>query len=236
MVSERRDELECSKELYPSFAKSCADMPDCRGQGWGILQHAKVAIQYAESLADEAFTSAGDNGHSLTNTIWYYATRLSTDPLAVKEESVNKPSVSNKVEDGVTDCDCPKTCTAEALDSKARGFTCGTRISWLVTELNMPERDSCSKVAGVQFTDVCAGCDPDWCIPPRVSPTHQSDSCPPCSKEQCKSTLNKCPPLNAPFMCLDGANKGGCSTTPWRLGDIGGSNCNVCCEVTYNSE
>ena len=60
--------------------ESCADVPDCKEQGWGILQLAKVAIQYAESLADEAFTSAGDNGHSLPNTIWYYATRPSTYP------------------------------------------------------------------------------------------------------------------------------------------------------------
>jgi hypothetical protein len=77
--------------------ESCADVPDCKEQGWGILQLAKVAIQYAESLADEAFTSAGDNGHSLPNTIWYYATRPSTAPSAVKEESVNKPSVSNEM-------------------------------------------------------------------------------------------------------------------------------------------
>jgi len=35
-VSEKRDALDWIKELYPSFAESCFNAPDCKEQGWYV--------------------------------------------------------------------------------------------------------------------------------------------------------------------------------------------------------
>jgi len=89
-ISEERDDIDWAKEFYPSYAESCSTATDCDMEGWGILQHAilatvghpKLAIKYAEGLLEEAFTSAGGNGYSLTNIIWYYySTRPEATPL-----------------------------------------------------------------------------------------------------------------------------------------------------------
>jgi len=169
-ISERRDDIDWSKELYPSFAESCRTAKNCDEEGWGILQHAVLAtvghidkaIDYAEGLPTEAFTSAGGNGHSRTNSIWYYATRPWTRKLELPK--VRTPSPSPQGGDLEND----------------------------------------------------------------------GSICPPCTKEVCESEqLNKCPVLDAPYLCTSGNNLGGCSMVPWNLGMTGGANCNECCRVTY---
>jgi len=88
-VSESRDDIDWAKQLYPSFAESCHTATDCDEEGWGVLLyailaevgHPEKAIAYAESLSLDVFETAGGNGHSLTNTIWYYSTRPKTEPL-----------------------------------------------------------------------------------------------------------------------------------------------------------
>jgi len=248
-VSERRDSLDWITQLYPSFDESCRTAPDCKTEGWGILQHAvlatvghpDMAIEYAEDLPKEAYTTAGGNGHSLTNTIWYYSTRPKTIPLELP--STPHPTPSTPVVNlptpagGSFDCGCPETCTKEVLDYAAGGYTCGGRIEWLMNDVGKSEIDACAKVAGVEFTDICAGCDPNRCIAPRVSPKEESESCPACTKDICAdSTLNGCPVLDAPFLCIEGLNKGGCSMVPWHLHTVGGSNCDKCCQLTYECE
>ncbi len=55
----------------------------CEEQGWSILVATCLAtvgqwdLATAQVLAldDSAFLTAGGNGHSLTNTLWYIATR-----------------------------------------------------------------------------------------------------------------------------------------------------------------
>eukprot|EP00551_Chaetoceros_affinis_P012648 CAMPEP_0203685684 /NCGR_PEP_ID=MMETSP0090-20130426/48675_1 /ASSEMBLY_ACC=CAM_ASM_001088 /TAXON_ID=426623 /ORGANISM="Chaetoceros affinis, Strain CCMP159" /LENGTH=416 /DNA_ID=CAMNT_0050554887 /DNA_START=424 /DNA_END=1674 /DNA_ORIENTATION=+ len=253
-VSERRDALDWVKQLYPSFAESCSTAPDCKSQGWGILQHAvlaevgypHLAIEYAEALPKSAYTSAGGNGHSLTNSIWYYATRPKTEPIALPNiptpppvASPSKASHSHSNDENATsfDCGCPETCTAKVQGYAAGGFSCGARITWLMKTVKKSEVDACSLVAGVQFTDVCAGCDPNRCTAPRVTPVEESHICPACSKTECEdNTLNRCPLPDAPFLCTDGVNRGGCSMVPWILGTDGGSNCNKCCQLTYNCQ
>lgn len=132
------------------------------------------------------------------------------------------------------DCGCPDTCTAKVHNYPAGGFTCGARISWLMTSIGKSERDACSQVAGVEYTDVCAGCDPNRCTAPLVSPVEENQMCPPCTRDQCiDGTLNRCPVLDAPFLCTEGVNKGGCSMVPWNLLTDGGSNCDKCCQLTY---
>ncbi len=214
----------------------------------GILQHAvlaevghpHLAIKYAESLPKSAYTSAGGNGHSLTNTIWYYATRPKTEPLPLPNVSTLSPVVSPTSSDqsGTTfDCGCPETCTKKVQGYPAGPFSCGARISWLMKSAGKSERDACALVAGVEFTDICAGCDPNRCIAPKVSPVEESHICPACTKAECENnTLNRCPVPDAPFLCTDGVNKGGCSMVPWNLHTVGGSNCNKCCQLTYKCQ
>lgn len=56
---------------------------DCAGSGWNVLIYAcmsavgrwESAWRGAERLSPEAFLDAGGNGHSLSNTLWYIATR-----------------------------------------------------------------------------------------------------------------------------------------------------------------
>lgn len=56
---------------------------DCAGSGWNVLIYAcqsavgdwKSAWRGAMKLDKEAFLDAGGNGHSLSNTLWYIATR-----------------------------------------------------------------------------------------------------------------------------------------------------------------
>jgi len=234
-IAEERDDIKWAKELYPSFAESCRDADDCDAEGWGILQHAilavvghpHAAIKYVESLPKEAFESAGGNGHSLTNSIWYYATRPETEPLELAA-----------IGDDAFDCGCPETCNKAVLNSIAGiEFTCGVRIQWLVSNMGKSREEACTIVAGVEFKDICAGCDPNRCIEPMASPVTTHSQCPTCTKSVCKNKeLNRCPIFEAPFVCVDGVNKGGCSMIPWDLGTTGGSNCNECCQLTYGCE
>jgi len=229
-VGERRDKIEWAKELYPSFAKSCHSSSNCDAQGWGILQyailatigHPKKAIQYAEKLPKEVFETPGGNGHSLTNTIWYYATRPKTEPLLLVPEQ----------NDQILDCGCPETCKATVLNSPAIGYTCGERIQWLILNDGKSEREACNNVAVVRFADDCSGCDPHQCDAPIASSSNESQQCPKCSDAICKDTqLNKCPIQDAPYLCIDGASAGGCSATPWNIGP---TYCDDCCELTYD--
>jgi len=243
-ISEKRDDVEWLKELYPSFAESCRMASNCDEEGWGILQHAVLAsvghpiaaIEYAESLNPDAFETAGGNGHSLTNTIWYYATRPSSDPLPLTEESSFPlkplPLATNSI---LIDCGCPKTCTKKVLDSPAGDYTCGDRIVWLVNNDGKSQIDACNQIAGEEFNDSCTDCDPNLCTSPVISKTEEEDLvCPKCSKRVCKDTsTDKCP-NEAPYLCIYGVNKGGCSVLPWVLGTSGGSNCNKCCRQDSN--
>jgi hypothetical protein len=86
----------------------------------------------------------------------------------------------------------------------------------------------------VEFTDICSGCDPNRCVAPLISPTEMNNQCPPCSVDECNNPeLNRCPVLNAPYVCTEGVNLGGCSMVPWKLHTDGGSNCEKCCQLSY---
>jgi hypothetical protein len=68
---------------------------------------------------------------------------------------------------GVTDCNCPTTCTANVLNqlsANADGsYTCSARIDWLMSVRQMTQTDACTFVAN-EFPSVCgAGCDPRHC-------------------------------------------------------------------------
>lgn len=83
-VAERRDAPEWAAELYPMYEKSCKEAGDfCVDNGWSILQAGllatagdrKAALKQALVIPDKVFQSQGGLGNSLSNTIWYIATR-----------------------------------------------------------------------------------------------------------------------------------------------------------------
>ena len=69
--------------MLPVFQKSCDGSEDCQAQGWSVLVYAMQATlgQWKQARAgvlqlDAAvFEGAGGNGHSLSNSLWYIATR-----------------------------------------------------------------------------------------------------------------------------------------------------------------
>jgi len=234
-ISESRDDPSWVKELYPEFAESCGAVNDCIKQGWSVLQlatlatvgHVDLAIEKAKQLPESVFDSAGGNGHSMSNTLWYFSTRPETKPIELPEEKeVESPE---QEEAKLVDCGVPEKCTDEILDRDAKGSTCRTRISWLMTAMGYSEAHACHKVAGGEFPTTCGPCDPgdDITIDDHTEP--DETQCPPCSKEECLSDLNRCPRYETTFVCTKGQNIGGCSKTPW---DIGTSACSSCCEVT----
>jgi hypothetical protein len=79
------------------------------------------------------------------------------------KEPIEPPSI---VRTRATHCGCI-TCTDEAWNADADGYTCGDRISWLL-ETNPQsyptEESACLQVAGTEFPAICgATCDPSRC-------------------------------------------------------------------------
>mmetsp|Transcript_10461 Transcript_10461/g.25692 ORF Transcript_10461/g.25692 Transcript_10461/m.25692 type:complete len:766 (+) Transcript_10461:163-2460(+) len=87
-VSERRDEPEWSSILYPVYAESCetanvANDNFCEDNGWSIVQAGLLAetgeindaLEMAAEIPSKVFKSEGGDGNSLSNTLWFIATR-----------------------------------------------------------------------------------------------------------------------------------------------------------------
>eukprot|EP00548_Thalassiothrix_antarctica_P007286 CAMPEP_0194136194 /NCGR_PEP_ID=MMETSP0152-20130528/6219_1 /TAXON_ID=1049557 /ORGANISM="Thalassiothrix antarctica, Strain L6-D1" /LENGTH=922 /DNA_ID=CAMNT_0038832747 /DNA_START=183 /DNA_END=2951 /DNA_ORIENTATION=+ len=83
-VAETRDDIDWATELYPKYEKACADTGDfCEDNGWSILQAGLLAttgnytdaVKQAMAVPEEVFATDGGLGNSMSNTIWYIATR-----------------------------------------------------------------------------------------------------------------------------------------------------------------
>ena len=83
-VAETRDDMEWATELYPLYEKACSDAGSfCEKNGWSILQAGLLAttgnqdeaLEQAKAVPSEVFTTEGGIGNSMSNTIWYIATR-----------------------------------------------------------------------------------------------------------------------------------------------------------------
>ena len=112
-IAEDRDSLEWVNEMYYPFSKACAENFDCVTSGWVVLVlsslatvgYPDVAAARVEELPDEAYESAGGNGHSKSNTLWYIATRpkvLNPIPLDKSDwnaEGSNRPAPSYVLSD-----------------------------------------------------------------------------------------------------------------------------------------
>ena len=258
-IAEQRDGVVWLGEMYPSFAKTCAANKDCEEQGWSLLQLASLAtIGYPEQAAKEAealspsvFDSAGGNGHSLTNTLWYIATRAVVDePIkignvtnattdATTDDDEVPSSGDNSTENGgahkdahkdnlhvLTHCYQPEVCTDYVLDTIADEYTCRQRIISLMDAGGQTQEEACFNVAKIQFPQHCGACVPN--ATDNNSKAYRPQ-CPPCTVDQCQSSLNVCPQFSQTFVCTHGPNVGGCSRFPW---DVRSAQCSACCELT----
>lgn len=144
-IAEYRDGVEWLGEMYPSFAKTCAANEDCEENGWSVLQlaslatigYGKNAAKQAEALSQSVFASAGGNGHSLTNTLWYIATRaIINDPIKISNTTSDSNTDDGKTTGGsesvdgnsstrtdhlhvLSHCYQPQVCTDYVLDTIA---------------------------------------------------------------------------------------------------------------------
>jgi len=165
-ISEDRDDMQWMNSIYEPLAQVCANDPGCSQSGWSILQlstlatvgYSAEAIEQVLNLKDDVFEDAGGNGHSRSNTIWYFATRPNVEnPIPMAK--VETPSPSSQ-DDGWKDCYKPETCTNDVLNSSADGPTCKDRMTWLMRERLMSEWDACWQIAGVEYPDICGPCSP----------------------------------------------------------------------------
>jgi endoglucanase Acf2 len=97
-ISERSDSDQWIRQLYPSYAASCEADPVCVKEGWSVmvyavlatLGHQDAAINKTLDLPHSAYNTAGGNGHSLTNTLWYIASR----PTPIVPYDLDNPSTT----------------------------------------------------------------------------------------------------------------------------------------------
>jgi endo-1,3(4)-beta-glucanase len=239
-ISDYRDSIKWMKSIYYPLAQSCDSDPDCEKSGWSILELAVLATVGHQNLATEralkvpstVFESAGGNGHSLTNTLWFIATREQlTEPLPLKEGQT-APDTENDnlpVEFDLVDCYKPESCTEYVLDTIVDSYTCRQRIQWLMNNLGKSQKDACVQVASLEYYDVCGKCNPYAETKPKEDSGSESSICPPCSLEECSSDLNRCPTYEHTYVCSAGMNRGGCLSYNW---DLESGECNACCELT----
>jgi hypothetical protein len=240
-VSEQRDNVDWAKEAYPEFSESCENGVECTNSGWSVLQqtmlatvgHPKLALERVLAMPSGNFGGAAGDGHSLSNTIWYIATRPAVAyPLQLPSKDLNRsgeypapPSAAN--EHVLTDCNQPGSCTDFVLDTIAGLYSCRQRIQWLITERGKTQLEACISVAELEHPEECGLCNPNGTNASK--PVEASQNCPPCTREQCASDLNRCPRYRRTYVCTQGRNDGGCAPAPW---DLSTDQCRDCCELT----
>lgn len=212
-------------------------------EGWSILLysvlatlgHQELALEKALALPGEVFESAGGSGHSLSNTLWYIASRAAPSvpyDLVDPSTSIHSKSVPMPVKETLVNCGCPNTCAKEALEQDADGFSCKDRIQWLMTNKGLNELGACKQVAGNEYQSICGECNPEVCaVEPVVdeSVPAATSGCPPCSSIVCASDINRCQIETTPYLCYEGAARGGCTAAPWIIDER--SPCTKCCEL-----
>ncbi len=159
-ISEERDDAVWAGETFETYAQSCDST--CVGEGWSVqilallatLGHKEKALGHAKDLTQAVFMSPGGNGHSMSNTIWYIATR----PDVASPYSLQG---SYPWETGLTELTCfaPDTCTDDVLGSMAGEFECRSRINYLINE-GTSEYDACYQISVTEYPDICGPCNP----------------------------------------------------------------------------
>jgi Glycosyl hydrolase family 81 C-terminal domain len=238
-IAEARDGVNWATKLYPAYASYCNSDPECVRGGWSVQQlallatigHAKLAARGAVSLPPKVFDSAGGNGHSLSNTLWYAATRplVANPPDLANIANVTLIKEINAVHEDherLVDCGIPHRCTDDVLDTIADEYSCRQRMTFLMETEGRSQLEACKAVAGTEFPRVCGACNPDVTISGSASSVV---TCRPCTPEECQSDLNRCPSFESTFVCTSGQSRGGCSSHPWPLSS---GQCSECCELS----
>jgi len=243
-IAGRRDEIDWAKEMYPSLEESCNADEICEEQGWSVLQlgalstvgHAKLALQRAKLLPTDVFETAGGNGHSMTNTLWYIATREPVEePLPLKDDSTIPdnvfPAKKFPNDKALFDCYRPETCTEYVLDTIVDLYSCRQRINFLIKNMFMSQKEACVQVAAMEYPDECGKCNPLANYEETIKAAKEAAArqCPPCTEQQCHGDLNRCPSYENTFVCTAGRNEGGCAGNPWEIVPW---SCAECCELT----
>jgi hypothetical protein len=169
-ISENRDaSQEWLREMYAPLATSCASDSGCTSEGWSILQLAilatigniDMAMENAKKIPASAFNSAGGNGHSMTNTLHYLATRPEVgEPADVSALDFQVSQQDTTTDNAFVNVDCgiPTSCTSAVLDTLAGGYTCRERITWLMRAQNITQDAACHKVAVTEYPTQCSAC------------------------------------------------------------------------------
>lgn len=104
-IAELRDTQSWVEEMLPQFEGSCMSDPTCEEQGWSVLVFAsyatigkwEMAWKGVSALKDDVFETAGGNGHSRTNTLWYIATRPDYYPTATNPNTTTTIDNTNTI-------------------------------------------------------------------------------------------------------------------------------------------
>eukprot|EP00934_Nitzschia_sp_Nitz4_P007562 Nitzschia sp. Nitz4//scaffold27_size158506//54819//58530//NITZ4_002596-RA/size158506-snap-gene-0.215-mRNA-1//-1//CDS//3329545476//7552//frame0 len=159
-IAEERDDPEWIEQMFEHYSESCDEA--CVTEGWSVQLMAGLATlgqqgqaaEYAKGLTNAVFDTAGGNGHSKSNTLWYIATRPGvSEPYTLTD--------TYEWQEGpfVVTCFQPDTCTDDALEAMAGQYPCGERISYLYNN-GMTEYDACYQVAVTEYPSECSPCDP----------------------------------------------------------------------------
>jgi len=174
-VSEFRDDLEWTMEMYEKYADACNNDPNCGS--WALLQymalatvgHRETAARRVKAMPPSAFKDAGGNGHSLTNTLYYIATRPKVkNPITLPQSDINADaqlsgSSSSAASSASSESDAAcgvGTCTSEVLNAIADGHTCRSRIHWMTTHESMSDLEACAFISN-EYPDACGACNPE---------------------------------------------------------------------------
>jgi len=240
-ASEFRDQPDWVREMYRPFADACNDDSNCEDGGWSMLKlammasagHRVEAAARLKNLTSDVFETAGGNGHSRSNTLWYIATRPDVEnPVNLPKSDLAPGPTDEEEEDDaryeLVNCGTPDTCTDAVLDTDAGGNSCRDRIVWLISVMSQSEEEACSQV-GDEYPQECGECKAEVYVirdddKPQVSRGH----CEPCTEEQCNSDLNRCPIYDRTFVCTEGPSTGGCAPHPW----MPSNQCGSCCELS----
>jgi hypothetical protein len=183
VLSGRRDYIQClpaEVEIRMNLWNFLgANVPDGMSDG----QRIEVVIDdFTYEPASVSFIEEGEycSKHCQCQGSCINSKCSSTGPATPTSSPVSSPPT--------TTCGC-STCTDAALNTMAGAYTCGDRIDYLQNDIGFSEVDACKRVAGVEFPDECAPCDPDRCGPtssPTATPTkppQQYCGCPLCTDD-----------------------------------------------------
>jgi hypothetical protein len=161
-IAEYRDDIPWAKEIYPTLAASCDQR--CISEGWSVqifgilatIGQVDRAMNATLQLPSSAYESAGGNGHSKSNTLWYISTRPAIDDPFL-EDSLEFIEVPEAVQ--IT-CQQPSTCTQEYLSSMAGEYSCRSRMEWLMNNELLTELEACAVIAVDEYPAECSLCNP----------------------------------------------------------------------------